>query len=135
MRGGRVGDLRPSLIVFDDVDDHSDSPLVVNNKLETIARSIIPAGTRETVYLGAQNLIQRNGVFSQIVNRKTSVLSRRIVSGPYPAFDGLEIEARQTDDGQRNVIVAGSPTWSDFDLAACQKFLDDSGREGFLAGY
>lgn len=135
VRGGRVGDLRPSLIVFDDVDDHSDSPLVVQNKLETIARSIIPAGTRETVYLGAQNLIQRSGVFSQIVNRKTSVLSRRIVSGPHPAFQGLEIETRQTADGLRNVIVAGSPTWEDFDLAACQKFLDDSGREAFLAEY
>lgn len=135
VRGGRVGDLRPSLIVFDDVDDHSDSPLVVQNKLSTIARSIIPAGTRETVYLGAQNLIQRNGVFSQIVARKTSVLSRRIVSGPFPAFDGLQIEQRQTVDGLRNVIVAGSPTWADFDLAACQKFLDDSGLEAFLAEY
>lgn len=135
VRGGRVGDLRPSLIVFDDVDDHSDSPLVVSNKLETIARSIIPAGTRETVYLGAQNLIQRNGVFSQIVQRKTSVLSRRIVSGPFPAFNGLQIEARQTADGLRNVIVAGSPTWTDFDLAACQKFLDGSGLEAFLAEY
>ena len=135
VRGGRVGDLRPSLIVFDDVDDHSDSPLVVQNKLDTIARSIIPAGTRETIYLGAQNLIQRNGVFSQIVQRKTSVLSRRIVSGPFPAFDGLQIETQQTADGLRNVIVAGSPTWQDFDLAACQKFLDDSGREAFLAEY
>ncbi len=135
VRGGRVGDLRPSLIVFDDVDDHSDSPLVVQNKLETIARSIIPAGTRETVYLGAQNLIQRNGVFSQIVARKTSVLSRRIVSGPFPAFDGLQVEQRQTADGLRNVITAGSPTWADFDLAACQKFLDDSGLEAFLAEY
>lgn len=135
VRGGRVGDLRPSLIVFDDVDNHSDSPLVVQNKLDTIARSIIPAGTRETVFLGAQNLIQRNGVFSQVVNRKTSVLSRRIVSGPFPAFNDLEIEARQTNDGLRNVIIAGSPTWEDFDLAACQKFLDDSGREAFLAEY
>lgn len=135
VRGGRVGDLRPSLIVFDDVDNHSDSPLVVQNKLDTIARSIIPAGTRDTIFLGAQNLIQRNGVFSQIVNRRTSVLSRRIVSGPYPAFDGLEIEARQTADGARNVITAGRPTWADFDLAACQKFLDDSGREAFLAEY
>ena len=28
VRGGRVGDLRPTLIIFDDVDDHSDSPFV-----------------------------------------------------------------------------------------------------------
>lgn len=135
VRGGRVGDLRPTLIIFDDVDDHSDSPLVVQNKLETIARSIIPAGTKNTVILGAQNLIHRNSVFNQILSRKTSVLSRRIVSGPFPAFDGLEIETQQTATGPRNVIVSGSPTWPDMDLAACQKFLDDSGREAFEAEY
>lgn len=135
VRGGRVGDLRPTLIIFDDVDDHSDSPLVVQNKLETIARSIIPAGTANTVYLGAQNLIHRGGVLNQILSRKTSVLSRRIVSGPYPAFNDLVIETQQTDKGPRNVIVSGTPTWPDMDLAACQKFLDDSGRESFLAEY
>jgi hypothetical protein len=135
VRGGRVGDMRPSLIVLDDVDDHSDSPLVVQNKIDTIARSIIPAGTQSTVILGAQNLIHRSSVFNQIIERKTSVLSRRIVSGPFPAFDGLQIEARQTESGPRNVIIAGRPTWPDIDLTACQKFLDDSGLEAFLAEY
>lgn len=135
VRGGRVGDLRPTLIIFDDVDDHSDSPLVVGNKLSTIARSIIPAGTASTVILGAQNLIHRNSVFNQVVTRKASILARRIISGPFPAFKDLEIELRQTDDGPRNLITAGEPTWPDMDLAACQKFLDDSGREAFLAEY
>ncbi len=136
VRGGRVGDQRPTLIVLDDVDSHDDSPLVVQKKLATISRAILPAGDRAgALVLGAQNLIHRNSVFNQIVTRRTSVLSRRIVSGPFPAFDGLEIETRQTLDGQRNVITAGRPTWVDFDLAACQKFLDDSGREAFLAEY
>ncbi len=135
VRGGRVGDVRPSLVVFDDIDDHSDSPLVVQNKLETIARSIIPAGTKDTIILGAQNLIHRNSIFNQIVERRTSVLSRRAVSGPFPAFEGLRIEPRQTESGQRNVIVEGRATWADIDLAACQKFLDDSGLEAFLAEY
>ena len=135
VRGGRVGETRPTLIILDDVDDHKDSPALVEKKLETISRSIIPAGTKDTVILGAQNLIHRNSVFNQIVTRKTSVLSRRIVSGPFPAFEGLRIEHVGTDDGPRNVIVAGNPTWADMDLSACQKFLDDSGREAFLAEY
>lgn len=135
VRGGRVGDLRPTLIIFDDIDDHKDSPLVVQNKLETISRSIIPAGGPNTIFLGAQNLIHRNGVFNQIVTRRTGILSRRIVSGPFPAFKDLEIETRQTDDGPRNVIVKGEPTWTDFDLAACQKFLDDAGEPAFRAEY
>lgn len=135
VRGGRVGDLRPTLIIFDDVDDHDDSPLVVQKKINTISRSIIPAGGPNTIYLFAQNLIHRNGVLNQILTRRTGVLGRRIVSGPFPAFRDLEIDTRQTEQGPRNVIVKGSPTWADFDLAACQKFLDDAGREAFLAEY
>jgi hypothetical protein len=135
IRGGKVGETRPTLIILDDVDDHSDSPLVVENKLAAISRSIIPAGGKNTVILGAQNLIHRNSIFNQILTRKTSVLSRRKVSGPFPAFDDLAIETRSTDAGPRNVITAGVPTWKDIDLAACQKFLDDSGRESFLAEY
>jgi len=135
IRGKRVGDLRPTLIIFDDIDEADDSPLVVQNKLSRLTRSIVPAGTDRTRILFAQNLIHRNSVANQIYTRKSDALSRRIISGPYPAFEGLEIEARQTDDGLRNVIVAGRPTWQDFDLAACQKFLDDSGREAFLAEY
>ena len=135
VRGGRVGDLRPTLIIFDDVDDHSDSPVVVQNKLETIARSIIPAGTPNTVILGAQNLIHRNSVFNQIVTRKTSLLSRRIVSGPFPAYTDVEIEHQQTDDGPRDVIVGGTPTRDVYDEIACQKFLDDTTLEAFYAEY
>lgn len=136
VRGGRVGDQRPTLIILDDVDTHDDSPLVVAKKLATISRAILPGGNRAgALVLGAQNLIHRNSVFNQIVTRKTSVLSRRIISGPYPAFKDLEIEHRQTEQGPRNVIVGGTPTWGDFDLAACQKFLDDSGMEAFYAEY
>ena len=135
VRGGKVGETRPTLIILDDVDNHSDSPLVVEKKLDTIARSIIPAGGKETIILGAQNLIHRNSVFTQIVERRTSVLSKRVVSGPYPAFRGLELELRHEEDGPRHIIVGGLPTWKDIDLAACQKYLDDSGRDAFLAEY
>jgi hypothetical protein len=135
IRGGKIGETRPTLIILDDVDDHSDSPLVVENKLAAISRSIIPAGGKSTVILGAQNLIHRNSVFNQILTRKSSVLSRRKVSGPFPAFKDVEIETRSTESGPRNVITKGVPTWPDMDLDACQKFLDDSGRESFLAEY
>lgn len=135
VRGGRVGDIRPSLIVGDDIDDHTDSPHVVSKKLDTLSRSIIPAGTKETIFLGAQNLIHRNSVFNQIVTNRTSVLSRRIISGPHPAFKGLSLELRQTPTGPRYFITGGEPTWEDLDLDACQKFLDDSGYESFLAEY
>ncbi len=135
VRGKRVGDLRPTLIVFDDIDEHDDSPLVTANKINRISRSIVPAGTDRTRTLFAQNLIHRNSVANQIYTRKSDVLAKRITSGPFPAFDGLQIELRQTDDGPLNFITAGRPTWPDMDLAACQKFLHDAGPEAFLAEY
>lgn len=135
VRGGRVGDKRPTLVIFDDVDNHSDSPLVVQNKLETIARSIIPAGTARTRKFFAQNLIHRNSVANQIYTRKTDVLKRRICKPPIPAFAGLQVETRQTERGPQEVITAGSPTWPDIDLKACETFLNDSGRAAFLAEY
>jgi hypothetical protein len=135
VRGGKVGDQRPSLIILDDVDSHEDSPAVVEKKLETLTRAIIPAGGPDTIILFGQNLIHRNSVLNQILTYRSSALSVRIPSGPFKAFEGLEIELKQTDRGPRNVIVAGEPTWKDFDLAACQTFLDNSGRESFYAEY
>lgn len=135
VRGGKQGDLRPTLIVMDDIDDPHDSPLVIERKLETISRSIIPAGGPDTVILFAQNLIHRNSVLNQILTRRSSVLADRIVSGPIPAFTDLQIETRQTDDGPRNVIVAGTPTWEAFDMVECQKSLSKSGLEAFYAEY
>src|SRR5262249_43364995 len=67
--------------------------------------------------------------------RRSGLLAKRIVSGPFVAFQGLQIETRQTKDGPRDLIIAGRPTWSDIDLEACQKFLDDSGRSAFLSEY
>lgn len=131
VRGGRLGELRPTLIIFDDVDDHKDSFAVVQKKLDTIARSILPAGTPETLILFGQNLIHRNSVANLIHTRKVGLLARRVETPVVPAFEGLVIEKRDNLD----TIVAGRPTWADMDIAACQKFLNDSGREAFLAEY
>jgi hypothetical protein len=135
VRGARVGDLRPTLIVFDDVDELDDSPDVSEKKAKRIARSIIPAGTAGTRYVFAQNLIAEYSVANRILTRKLDILSRRIESGPYPAFDGLEVEHRVTEDGPRSLIVAGRATWPDLDVRACQDFLDNSGLEAFYAEY
>jgi len=138
VRGGRVGDLRPTLIIFDDVDSEEDSPLVVKRKMDIISRSIIPAGGPTTRILGPQNLIHRNSVFNQIFTRRTSILTKRLISGPYPAFLDLEKEAirlRQTDNGPEYYIDGGRPAWPGIDLEECEKFLNDSGPESFLAEY
>lgn len=135
IRGGKVGDMRPTLILFDDVDDHKDSPHVVETKEQTIARAILPTGTRNTIILFGQNLIHRNSVANRIRTRTSGLLNRRIATDVIPAFSDLQVEFQQTNHGPRHIITGGTPTWPDMDLDAVQKFLDDSGLEAFMAEY
>jgi hypothetical protein len=135
IRGGKVGDMRPTMILFDDVDDHKDSPHVVEQKEQTIARAILPTGTRNTIVLFGQNLIHRNSVANRVKNRTSGLLNRRIATDVIPAFNDLQVEFKQTEHGPRHMIVGGKPTWPDMDLEAVQKFLDDSGLEAFMAEY
>lgn len=135
VRGVRRGDMRPTLIILDDIDDEEDSPAVIDKKLRRLARAILPTAGRETVILGAQNLIHRNSVFNQIYTRKSPVLAERQISGPHKAFDDLEIEFKVTDQGPRYFIKHARPTWKDFDIQSAQEFLNNSGPDNFLAEY
>lgn len=131
VRGGRLGDTRPSLIILDDIDDDADSPGVIEKKIDTIARGVLPTGTKNTLILFAQNLIHRNSVLNQALTGKAPILQNRIVSGPHPALRGLRIERQ----GIKDIIVAGEPAWSHMDMEAAQQFLSNSGPTAFLAEY
>lgn len=132
VRGLRVGDLRPSLIVFDDVDSKNDSPDMVKKKETIIAGSILPAGTAHTINLFAQNLIHENSVATRIYQRHSDILSHRRESGLIKSFTAdFEIER----EGSRFIVKRGQPTWKYFDMRACQKFLDDSGPVEAYAEY
>lgn len=131
IRGGRLGEQRFSLIIPDDVDELHDSPAVVEKKIEILTRSILPAGTKETIVLGAQNLIHRNSIFNRIVSNQISVLANRDISGPHPAVRGLVTERR----GGRDMITGGEATWEHLGIRECQDFIDKSGLQAFLAEY
>lgn len=131
IRGTRLDDLRPTLIVLDDIDDIRDSPSVVEKKIEILTRSVFPAGSKDTIILGAQNLIHRFSVFNQMITGKVKMLTRRTVSGPFPAFDDLVIQPQEG----RDVIVGGTPVWKDLDIVECQQYLDRSGESAFRAEY
>lgn len=142
MRGGKVLDMRPTLIVLSDVDEIGDSIMVVEQKEMLISRSILPMGSASTRVIFDQNPIHANSVMNRILTRTSSVLSvRRVIGGgpdgkPVPAFkDDLVIEFEQTEHGPRHIIKSGTPTWSDMDVRKCQVFLDRSGIEAFLAEY
>jgi hypothetical protein len=132
VRGLRVGDLRPTLIVFDDIDGRHDSPDIVKKKEQIIGGSILPAGTADTINLFAQNLIHSNSVATRIYKRYSELLNHRKDSGLIKSFtDDFEIEQQ----GTRFVVTKGSPTWKYFDMRACQSFIDKSGPTESYAEY
>jgi len=137
IRGIREGDLRPTMIVFDDLDDYDMSLHEAQSILGTISRSILPAGTPSIIQLIAQNLIVEHGAVNQIYTGKTDVLSDHHPS-VYPAFeDDLVIEPK-TDPatGKRSYeILSGTPTWEGMDLEDALVNLNKSGLEAFYAEY
>ena len=136
VRGLREGDLRPTMIVFDDVDDFKMSVAEVQNNLATISRSILPAGTKNTIHLVAQNLIAEHSAVNLIYTGKSDVLQDHVAS-MYPAFEDLEI-GKEIDErtGKSTFIINKAvPTWDEMDLEAAKVYLNKVGLEAFMAEY
>ncbi len=136
VRGFKEGDLRPSMIVFDDIDDYKMSLADAETNLGTISRSILPSGTKNTIHLIAQNLIAEHCVVNQIYTGQTDVLADHFAS-VYPAFDELEVEQQidRKTGKSKSVIKHAVPVWSGFDTESAQIYLNKVGLEAFYAEY
>lgn len=131
IRGARVGNQRPDLINFDDLDDTDDSPTVTERKERNLTRSIIPAQGDGCAFIGAQNLIVRGGIFTQLADGTADFLRDRIVSGPHPALLNFDPERdiRERADGTYE-LIGGEPTWRD--RAFVESLINTYGLESFL---
>jgi len=136
VRGLKDEDLRPSLIIFDDIDTYKISPEVVETNLDTISRDILPAGTESTIQLVAQNLIAEHCAVNQIVKGESTVMADHIQS-IYPAFDDIKIEKRidRKSGEPAYEIISCKPIWEQFDLNTARINLNKLGLEAFMAEY
>lgn len=131
VRGVKLEEYRPDFIIIDDIDDKEDSIETIDKKIRTLTRDILPAGSIDVAVLGIQNLIHPRSIFSKISEGTAEFLYNRIVSGPYPAIEGFEYEARKAPEkGYR--IVTGEATWLGQDLATCEAQLNEWGLTAFL---
>lgn len=131
-RGVKLDDARPDLIVFDDVDDASDTPQTVQKKIVAITQKLLPAGASDAGALAVQNLVHHEGVFARLANlasEPADFLADRIVSGPHPALRGFVAERAEG----RWLIVKGTPTWDGQNLDTCQRQVNDWGIRAFRA--
>jgi hypothetical protein len=129
VRGVKIEEFRPDVIVLDDVDDKQDSDAAVEKKIDTITTSILPAGSTDAAVIGIQNVMHAGSIFEKIAEGSADFLHDRIVSGPHPAVQGLEYEQRP-EGGYR--IVGGNPTWAGQDLETCEAQLNEWGATAFL---
>jgi hypothetical protein len=128
-RGVKLEDQRPDLFVIDDVDGLHDTAAATARKVETLTHSVIPAGASDAAILAIQNLVKRDGVFDQMATGRAEFLRRRILSGPIPAVEGLEVV--RGDDGLDRV-TAGEATWEGQSLQTVEEQINDWGHPAFL---
>ncbi len=143
MRGIKLDNLRPDLIIFDDIDERHDTAATTKKKIETLTESILPAGSSDCIVWGVQNLIIPNGIFAQLADGRADFMATRFVSGPIPAVLGLETEERYVEswtwpsgetvevEKKTHVITGGVPTWSGCDLTVCQAEIFKFGFKAF----
>jgi hypothetical protein len=129
VRGLRLDELRPDLIVFSDIDDRKDSPDTILKKEDIIKNDILPAGSNDVAIVGIQNLIHKDSIFKKLADGKVDFLHDRIIEGPIPAIDGLAVE--QGEDSKYH-ITNGTPTWPDGQsLDICEKQINEWGLTTF----
>lgn len=128
-RGIKVDDVRPDLIVLDDIDGELDTAQTTERKLATLTKRIIPTRAPECAVLAVQNLVLPDGVFARLADGRADFLAHRTVSGPHPAIEGLAYESDRRTGRYR--IAGGEPTWAT--MAHWQRQLDEMGLTAFLA--
>jgi hypothetical protein len=128
-RGAKLDEYRPDVIIFDDIDDITDTPQITEKKIATLSKSLLPAGSIDCAVLGMQNLIHANSIFSRFVDGRADFLTDRVVSGPFKAVEGLQYAIV---DGQP-VITGGRPTWQGQNLARAQEQMRTWGVSSFLS--
>ncbi len=134
IRGIKVEDYRPDLIIFDDIDAVDDTLETTKKKEDQITSSVIPAGSSDCIILILQNLILETGVVSRLVNGEADFLADAEIPGVEVAIKDLVLERRFNYEFGKNMwtIVRGEATWEGQNLATCQQQIWAWGKEAFM---
>lgn len=146
IRGGKTLNLRPTLIVIDDLDELGDSPVVVEHKELILTRSILPMGNNRTRVLVPQNPIHANSVVNRMLTGVSLALAIRTVFGeinddgtmsqrPIEAVKNFAYEVRQSDEGPYSEITRGETNWPGITIENWATTLNRVGPPAFEAEY
>ena len=132
-RGIRLGELRPDVILFDDVDGRLDTPATTEKKQTVLTQTFLPAGAPGLAVAFGQNVILRGGLMDQLVQGQADFLTNRRVSF-VRAVEGLEIGYRDAGElGRVPYIAAGASTWpARLSIPVLDGFLAAMGVRAFM---
>jgi hypothetical protein len=131
--GANVDNIRPTLIVPDDIDDRKDSPAVAEQRYQVFTREVLPTKQAGTLFFLAQNVINRFSIMYRILRQRVRLLTNRYPTKAIPAFRNLRHEVRTVNGIVKDVLISGDPTWHLYDLRRGQEDVDVYGLEAFLA--
>ncbi len=129
VRGVKLDQYRPDLIILDDVDNRHDSDGVIAKKIATLTESILPTGAADYAVLFVQNKMHKDSIAARLCDGRAAFLLDREPPTIEPAVQNLEYE--QTPQGTYK-ITGGAPTWQGQNLATCQAQMNDWGLTAFL---
>jgi predicted phage terminase large subunit-like protein len=137
IRGVRLDESRPDLLLPDDIDDQYDTPATIEKKIAVLTRKILPSGSPAMTVLAVQNIPNVDGIFAQLADGRAEFLLDRIVSGPHPALrelpeTGWWQREEPLDGPPRLRIVAGNPSWAGQGIPECEALLTKIGIQAFL---
>jgi phage terminase large subunit-like protein len=134
MRGAKVEEDRPGIIVLDDIEDFVDTPYMTQKRIDVLTRSIIPAASTDCIFVFVQNKIHSDSIMARLLDDRADFLADREVLGPYPQIEDMVTEEYKDDRGRlRHRIVAGTPTWpEELGIEVSNQQLADEGLVAFL---
>jgi phage terminase large subunit-like protein len=133
IRGVKIDQYRPDLIILDDLDNGEDSLKTIEKKVRAVTKKILPTGSADCAILGVQNAIHEDSIFSQLSDGRADFLHDRYVSPMEPAVRGLAYEIVPNPDGRnRYKITAGEASWAGKPLSVCEQEINDFGLRAFL---
>ena len=139
LRGVKIENLRPDLIVLDDIDNLDDSAQTIDSNYETITQSVLPTGAEDVAVVFVQNVIHVNSIMNGIILGERDMLRYRVAAPIVPAVFGLKYEEYEeiypdgTHSGQRLFkITEGIPAWEGKGLDKCEEEMNRFGLISFL---
>lgn len=135
LRGVKVDELRPGIIVLDDIEEYHDSAFMTQKRIDVLTRTIIPAAAPNAVIIFIQNKIKEDSIMAMLLDDRADFLADRQTVGPIPQIEDMVTESYTDDDGRlQHRIIAGTPTWPQvLGLEVSNQQLKEEGLAAFLS--